>query len=255
MDILNAIILGIVEGLTEFLPISSTGHLILTSHVLNVPQSDFVKSFEISIQAGAILSVVVMYWRTLFLDHQAVKRILVSFVPTALIGIIMYQTFKQFLLGNELIVVSSLLIGGAFIIIFELIFGKKELTVDEISKISYKKCILIGIFQSVSIIPGVSRAGATIIGGMAIGINRETIVKFSFLLAIPTMLSATGFDLVQSSPEFSLDQMGSLAAGFITSFVVALLAIKYFLKFVKNNNLLPFGIYRVIIGLAFLLFI
>jgi undecaprenyl-diphosphatase len=167
----------------------------------------------------------------------------------------MYQTFKQFLLGNELIVVSSLLIGGAFIIIFELIFGKKELTVDEISKISYKKCILIGIFQSVSIIPGVSRAGATIIGGMAIGINRETIVKFSFLLAIPTMLSATGFDLVQSSPEFSLDQMGSLAAGFITSFVVALLAIKYFLKFVKNNNLLPFGIYRVIIGLAFLLFI
>jgi undecaprenyl-diphosphatase len=180
---------------------------------------------------------------------------MVSFIPTAIIGVVLYQTFKQFLLGNESIVIASLIVGGIIIILFEALFGKKRLPVDEITKISYKKCILIGIFQSISIIPGVSRAGATIIGGMTIGVNRETIVKFSFLLAIPTMLSATGFDLVQSSPEFSADQVGFLAAGFITSFVVALLAIRYFLKFVKNNNLISFGIYRIIIGIAFLMFI
>lgn len=255
MDILNAIILGIIEGLTEFLPVSSTGHLILTANILNVPQSDFVKSFEIAIQSGAILSVLVLYWKTLFLSLNVLTRVMVSFVPTAIIGVVFYRIFKDFLLGDESIVVASLIVGGIIIILYEVFFGDRRATDDEITKLSYKKCLLVGLFQSVSIIPGVSRAGATIIGGMIIGIKRETIVKYSFLLAIPTMLSATGFDLVQSAPEFSSDQTGILIAGFATSFIVGLLAIRYFLKFVKGNNLIPFGGYRIAVGLAFVLLI
>jgi undecaprenyl-diphosphatase len=250
MDFFTAIILGIVEGLTEFLPISSTGHLILASKLLQLMQTDFVKSFEIAIQLGAIISVVVLYWKKFF-DLEILKKLFVAFLPTAAIGFILYKTFKQSLLGNEQIVLWSLLLGGVFIILFEFLYRKKGKTLNTISEISYKKCFLIGIFQSFSIIPGVSRAAATIIGGLSVKLKRETIVQFSFLLAVPTLLAATGFDLINSATTFSLDQIDLLAMGFVASFFVALAAVKLFLNFARKNNFIVFGIYRIIIALVF----
>jgi len=250
MDFFTAIILGIVEGLTEFLPISSTGHLILASKFLQIAQTDFVKSFEIAIQLGAVLSVVVLYWKKFF-DLKILKKIFVAFLPTATIGFILYRTFKQSLLGNEQIVLWSLLLGGIFIILFEFFYRKKGKTIDNISTIPYKKCFLIGLFQAFSIIPGVSRAAATIIGGLSVKLNRETIVQFSFLLAVPTMLAATGFDLINSATTFSLDQIDLLAIGFIASFFVALATVKTFLNFARKNNFIAFGVYRIAVALLF----
>lgn len=250
MDLLTAAILGIVEGLTEFLPISSTGHLILASHLLNIPQTDFIKSFEITIQLGAILSVVVLYWKSLLLNLKILKRLLVAFIPTGIIGLLLYRLFKQVLLGNETIVLVSLFLGGIFIVLFERFYPKKE-KIGKIEEIPYKHCALIGIFQSLSIIPGVSRAAPTILGGLAIGMNKRTIVEFSFLLAVPTFLVATGYDLLQSMGEFSFSQINLLVVGFIASFLVAILAIKSFLNYVKSHDFTLFGVYRIAIALLF----
>jgi undecaprenyl-diphosphatase len=253
MDVLSAIVLAVVEGLTEFLPVSSTGHIILAAVLLNVQQTEFVKSFEIALEFGSILSVVVLYWR-LFLDPEVLKRLVVAFMPTGIVGLALYRVFKEFLLGNEQIVLWALLIGGIFLILFELRYRAKS-DIDTLSKIPYKHCLLIGVFQSISIVPGVSRSAPTIMAGLALGMKRETIVMFSFLLAVPTMIAASGFDLLMSFGQFSASQFNLLAVGFIASFLVALPAIKLFLGFVKKNNFIPFGVYRIILVVVFFLFV
>src|SRR3989339_823008 len=164
MNFLSAIILGIVEGITEFLPISSTGHLILVSKLLSLPDTEFLKTFEISIQLGAILAVVVLYWRKLLVNKEIFKRVVVAFLPTAVIGLIFYKLIKTYLISNGLVVVYSLFIGGVILIIFEWWYGKKikkKPAIDEMENITYKQSFLIGIFQSLAMIPGVSRSGAT----------------------------------------------------------------------------------------------
>ena len=249
MNLFTVLIMGIVEGITEFLPISSTGHLILTSRLLAIPQTEFLKSFEITIQLGAILSVVVLYWRLLATDLKALKRVAVAFVPTGVIGLIFYHVVKSFLLGNSSVVIWSLFFGGIFIIIFELFYRQKNDSVSDISSITYPQALLIGVFQSIAIIPGVSRAAATIIGGLFLGLKRKAIVEFSFILAVPTMLAATGLDLLKNSSSFSSGQFGYLAVGFLVSFIVAILSIKFLLVFIKNHNFIPFGAYRIILAL------
>lgn len=254
MDLISALILGIVEGITEFLPISSTGHLILTAHLLKIAQTDFLKSFEIAIQLGAILSVVVLYWRSLIADIKALKRVLAAFIPTAIIGFLLYKVIKNYLLGNERIVLISLFLGGIFLILFELLYREKETASSSIADISYGQAVAIGLFQSISVIPGVSRAAATICGGLLLGLKRKTIVEFSFLLAVPTMLAATGFDLIKSAGSFSSAQFGLLAVGFIVSFITAIFGIKFLLNFIKGHNFVSFGIYRIAAALLFWLF-
>lgn len=254
MNLLNAVILGIVEGITEFLPVSSTGHLILAASILKIPQSEFLKSFEVVIQLGAILSVIVLYWKSLILDMKMAKKVITAFVPTAVIGFIFYKLIKSFLLGNKNIVVWALLVGGIFIIIFELCYKRKSLPQEGGINISYKQAFLIGLSQTLSMIPGVSRSAATIIGGLAMGINRRIIVEFSFLLAVPTMISAAALDLIKTAGSFTASQFMYLAAGFIVSFVSAMLAIKFLLSFIKNNNFILFGIYRISLSLLFLYF-
>lgn len=244
--------MGIVEGITEFLPISSTGHLILTSRLLNIAQSEFLSSFEIAIQLGAILAVVLLYGKTLVLDLKVLKRVAAAFVPTAVIGSLLYGFIKQVLLGSESVVLWSLLVGGIILIVFEMFYKEKQGTVDSIKNLSYKQAVLIGIFQSFAMIPGISRSAATIIGGLSLGLNRTTIVEFSFLLAVPTMVAATGFDIMQSASAFSADQISLLAVGFLTAFVIALASIKFLLYFIKNHNFIVFGIYRIIIAIIFL---
>lgn len=250
MTIFQSIILGIVEGVTEFLPISSTGHLILTSKLFGIADSDFTKSFEIAIQFGAILAVIALYWQKVFLNKEIWQKVLVAFLPTAVLGFIFYKILKQFLLSSSTIVLWSLFLGGVALIFFELWHVKRD-TGLQTEKISYKKAFLIGVAQSLAIIPGVSRAGATIVGGLLMGINRKTIVEFSFLLAVPTLAAATAYDLYKSAGSFSFDQVHLLIVGFIVSFIVAILSIKWLLNFIKSHTFIPFGVYRIIVAVLF----
>jgi undecaprenyl-diphosphatase len=247
MDFITAFILGIVQGISEFLPISSTGHMILASHLMGLKHTEFLKSFEIAIQVGTILSVVVLYWRSLLVDFEVIKRLVVAFIPTGVLGLTLYKLIKGYLLDSETVVLCSLLIGGIFIVAFEYWYREKDDATSEIREISYKNAVIIGLFQSIAMIPGVSRSASTILGGLWLGLKRKTIVEFTFLLAVPTMLAATGYDLIKSGSQFSFDQIQYLLVGFVTAFVVALLTIKFLLQFIKTHTFIPFGIYRIVL--------
>lgn len=255
MDFVHAIIFGIVEGITEFLPISSTGHLILTAQVLGLGQTEFLKTFEIAIQLGAILSVVVLYWRSLFVDMEIAKRVMAAFLPTAVLGLLFYKIIKRYLLASTHVVLWSLFLGGIFLIIFEIIHRHREERIDDLASIPYPTALLIGLFQSIAMIPGVSRSAATIVGGLILGLKRKTIVEFSFLLAVPTMLAATCLDLYKNAGSFSVEQVGFLVVGFVVSFIAALAGVKFLLNFIKHHTFIPFGIYRVAIVLLFWVFL
>lgn len=253
MDIFDAIVLGVIEGVTEFLPISSTGHLILFGKILNISDVEFLKSFNIAIQLGAILSVVYLFPRRFFSEKETFKKIFWAFLPTVLIGFVFYPIVKSYFLDNTLIVLISLFVGGVLFIVLERFLAKKEFKKNDISQISKKQAILIGFFQSIAMIPGVSRSASTIFGGMLLGISRTTIVEFSFLLAVPTMLSATALDLYKSYDIFAFSQIGILTVGFLASFFVSIFAIKLLLRYIKNNNFIAFGVYRILISLIFFL--
>lgn len=242
-------ILAVVEGITEFLPISSTGHLVLTSEVLGISQSEFVKSFEIVIQLGAIMAVVWLYFKRLVTDKETLIKTLVAFLPTGILGLVAYPYIKEHLLGNSLVTVVALVIGGLVMIgieKFKTFDGKKN-----ISDLSLMKCVGIGLVQSVSMIPGVSRAMATILGGMGMGLSRPQATEFSFFLAIPTMAAATGLDLIKSGSNFSGNEWGTLIVGFAIAFVTAVGAVKWLLHYLAKHDFTNFGIYRVGIGIIF----
>ncbi|MBI4085067.1 MAG: undecaprenyl-diphosphate phosphatase [Candidatus Liptonbacteria bacterium] len=252
MTEIQAVILGVIEGFTEFLPISSTAHLILASDVLRITQSDYVKSFEIIIQLGAVLAVVWLYWKDL-VKIEILKKLLVAFLPTGILGFLFYKAVKNYLLGNISVVLWSLAVGGIFLILLEkFLRGTKQETLD-MNAISYRQCLALGLFQSVAMIPGVSRSAATIVGGLLMGIPRKTIVEFSFLLAVPTMAAATGLDLLKSAGAWNADQAGVLLLGFVVSFITAVLAVKWLLRYIARHTFTSFGIYRLLLVLIFLL--
>lgn len=248
MNLLQAVILGVVEGFSEFLPISSTGHLILASSLLGLAQSDVQKTFEISIQLGAILAVVVLFWRR-FLDIQLLKKLFVAFVPTGLIGFLVYPFFKSSLNGNLMVVIGSLFLGGIALIAFDRLRRHEE---KGITDLSYTQCALIGLCQALAIVPGVSRSAATIVGGELLGMNRAAIVEFSFLLAVPTMLAATAYDLYKQAHAFTQSDFTAIGVGFIAAFIVALVSIRWLLDFVKSRGFALFGYYRIAIALVFI---
>lgn len=258
MGILQSFVLGIVEGATEFLPVSSTGHLVLASFLLGVLQSDFVKTFEIAIQLGAILAVVVLYFKSFF-DWGLLFKLAAAFAPTALIGLFVYPFFKSLLEGNELVVLAALFLGGVALIAFEKWHGvsKGELEPELAPRdLSWRQAVGVGLAQAVAIIPGVSRSGATIIGGLALGINRATIVEFSFLLAVPTMLAATALSLYKGHAlAFSSHEWTMLAVGFAVAFIVALASIRWLLSYVRQHSFTAFGVYRIVLSLAFLVWL
>ncbi len=253
IHIFSSLILGIVEGFTEFLPISSTAHLILASRIMGIAQSNFAKTFEIAIQSGAILAVAILYFKD-FLKWGILKKIIVAFIPTGIIGLILYKFIKTYLIGNTAVVLFSLAIGGAILILFEHLFKSKD-AIDDVKNISYPKALVIGFFQSIAIIPGVSRAAATIVGGMFLGIKRETIVQFSFLLAVPTMLAATGLDLMKNFHAFSGAEFSELSIGFVSSFVMAIVGIRFLLNYIRKHSFTNFGIYRIVLVILFLIFL
>jgi undecaprenyl-diphosphatase len=249
MTFIQVIILSIVEGITEFLPISSTGHMILVSTLLKITETDFVKSFEIIIQLGAILAVLTLYWKKLLTDRSMFLRVVVAFIPTAIVGLVLYKYIKDVLLGNPWIVVLSLGIGGILLILLEKFQKQKQ------QSLSLFHAFLIGCAQSLSVIPGVSRAAATIVGARLLGMKRKDAVEFSFLLAIPTMAAAAGLDLVKSGRNFTGSQYELLAVGFIGAFITALITVKWFIGFVKTHTFIPFAIYRIVAALAFYFFV
>ena len=175
------------------------------------------------------------------------KKVVVAFIPTGIMGLTLYKLIKQFLLGSSTIVLWSLFLGGVFLIVFEMWHREKEDAVADVSDISFRQALIIGCFQSIAMIPGVSRSAATIVGGLLLGLKRKVIVEFSFLLAVPTMLAATAYDLLKSGSRFSMDQAQFLAVGFITSFVVALLSIKFLMHYIQTHTFIAFGVYRIVL--------
>lgn len=251
MNWLEALFLGLVEGLTEFLPISSTAHLMLVEEWLKLPKSDFLTSFTIAIQPGAILAVVVLYWRSLFVKKAVALRVLVAFVPTAVLGLLVYKLVTRYLLKSPELALGSLAIGGVVLILFEWLHGERPESEGDLAGIPLWKAFAIGSWQALAFVPGVSRAAATVCGALVHRIRRPAAVEFSFLLAVPTMLAATAKDLWEHGAAFSSSQFEVLAIGFATSFVVALIAIKWLVRYVQTHTFLAFGVYRILIAGVF----
>lgn len=252
MDIVHSIILGVVEGITEFLPVSSTFHLIFASKLLHVPSTEFLSLFEIFIQSGAILAACFLFAKDLFKDRELVKKTLVAFIPTAIIGFLLYKIIKKVFFQSDWLMVGVFVLMGVVFIVIELLIKNNKLTLKkEIKDITYIQALIIGVIQSFAVIPGVSRAGAVIVGMMGMGVKREEAARFSFILAIPTIFAASGYDLLKSRNVLmsNLDNVGYLLVGFIVSFITAYIVIKWFIGYLKTHTLISFAIYRFIVTL------
>jgi undecaprenyl-diphosphatase len=250
MTYFEAFIIALVEGLTEFLPVSSTGHMILTSAALGLKTSPFLSLFIVCIQFGAILSVVVLYWKRFFQSLQFYLQIAYAVIPTAIIALLL-KKYIDHALGSVLVVGINLLIGGILILILEKYFNKKEMKEDVL--LSPKKSMFIGLFQAISLFPGVSRSAATIYGGMFQGLSRKDAAEFSFFLAVPLMFMATVLDLFDFLKEgtmtISSHEISLLVFGNVIAFIVAALAIKFFISYIVKHGFKVFGYYRIVIGI------
>jgi undecaprenyl-diphosphatase len=254
MGILETIILSIIEGLTEFLPVSSTGHMILASTAMNIHEDEFVKTFEIAIQLGAILAIALMYIKRFLQGIDIYLKLTIAFLPTAVIGFLAYDTIKTYLF-DPFVVSASLIVGGVILIIIDKHVVTRESKTESLELIPYKNAFMIGLVQCISMIPGTSRAAATIVGGVFNGLDKKQATEFSFLLAVPTMFAATGYDLLKTPVNFSSFELQLLAIGLIGAFISAWIAVKIFLKIVENYGFKHFGYYRIVIGIVFLIFI
>jgi len=250
MTWLEAIIIAIVEGITEFLPISSTGHMILTQGILGMETNDFVKAFIVNIQFGAILSVVVLYWRHFIQSVNFYLKLFVAFIPAAILGFL-FSDFIDSMLENVYVVAVTLILGGIVLLFVDKWFNKPI----EDQTISYPTAFKIGLFQCISMIPGVSRSAATIIGGMTQKLNRKTAAEFSFFLAVPTMFAASGYKLMSNYKAIDMQNIEMLIVGNIVAFIVALIAIKSFITYLTKHGFKVFGYYRIIVGVVILVLI
>lgn len=252
MTIIQAIILAIIEGLTEFLPVSSTGHMILASAFMPLQNEEFVKTFTIVIQIGAILAIVALYVHRFLAGTTIYLKLLVAFIPTGVIGLLAYKTIKAYLF-SPLIVAISLIAGGVILILVDKKVAHSVSRWKEVTEISYKNAFLIGLIQCFSMIPGVSRAAATIIGGVFNGLDKKQAAEFSFLLAVPTMIAASGYDLLKTQISFDQHKVTLLAVGMLVAFITAWIAVKLFLYFIQKYGFKHFGYYRIVIGILFLI--
>jgi len=252
LDIFDSILLGIIEGFTEFLPISSTGHLIVASEALGIDQTKVTKAYEVIIQFAAILAVLLNY-RDKFHPNKIElwKKLVLAFIPIGAVGFVFASQIKA--MFDIKIVAIMFIIGGIIFLIVERFYKEKEHFIDDVEKVSYKQALWIGIAQIFALIPGTSRAGSTIIGAMLVGLNRKASAEFSFLLAFPVMCATTGYDLLKHYQDFTDANLFVLAVGFATAFVVAYLTIKLFLIFLEKFTFVAFGIYRIIFGTILLL--
>ncbi len=249
MDWLQALIIGIIEGLTEFLPVSSTGHMIITTKILGMQNNEFVEAFLINIQFGAILSVVVLYWKKFLQTITFYYKLLVAFLPAAFFGLLFSKQI-DLLLENVIVVAIMLILGGIVLVFVDSWFKDQENKEDtEDQEVTYKKSLIIGFFQVIAMIPGVSRSASTIIGGMTQKLTRKNAAEFSFFLAVPTMFAASGYKLLENYTAINSNNIGILLFGNIVAFIVAFIAIKSFISFLTKNGFKIFGYYRIAVGL------
>ncbi len=252
MNYLYAIILGIIEGVTEFLPISSTGHMIIASSFLGIAEDSFTKNFEVIIQFGAILSVLVLYWRRFLPNWNFYKKLFVAFLPTAFVGFLV-KDFVDQLLGSVEVVAWALILGGILLILSDRWFSHLTSDGRKTRDLSYLDALKLGLFQCLAMIPGVSRSGATIMGGLTLGMNKKEAAEFSFFLAVPTMAAATSYKLLKVYKNIEAGQVSLLVVGCVVSFVVAMIAIKFFINVVSRYGFKVFGYYRIALGLLILI--
>jgi len=258
MDLLKTIVLGMVEGVTEFLPISSTAHLIITSKLLNISQTDFQKLFEVFIQSGAILAVVFLYFNELRVNFKILKNLFFSFLPTALVGFFLYKVIKNVFFDSLNLIAFSLFFVGIFFIIIEILVNKKKIVLKKkIEEINIFDALIIGLAQSFALIPGVSRSGVVILSMLILGYQRDQSAKYSFFLSIPTIFMASFYDLYKSKDILltNLNQVGLLLIGFFISFIFSLISVKWLLGFLKKNSLIIFGIYRILLAIILFKFL
>ncbi len=254
MDIFQAIILGIIEGITEFLPISSTGHLIVASEALGLVQSETNKAFEVIIQLAAILAVVANYKDKFHIRHTVLWiKVVIAFLPLGIVGFLFKDTIKSLFTVDT--VAIMFIVGGVIFLIIEYFQKDRTPSVTRVEDVSYLQALWIGIAQVFALVPGTSRAGSTIIGALLVGLSRKASAEFSFLLAMPVMVTVSGYDLLKHYQDFSGDLLPVLAAGFITSFLVAWVVMKLFIKFLERFTFNAFGIYRILFGVILLYFI
>lgn len=263
MTITESIIIAIVEGITEFIPISSTGHMIIVTKLLGIPENEFTKLFTIAIQLGAILSVVVLYYKRFFFPEngwnkqwQFYFKLAAGVIPALIFGFLFNDKIDA-LLESTLTIAISLLVGGIILLYIDRLFNNSE-KVDDATKISYKQAIIVGFWQCIAMIPGVSRSAASIIGGMQQKLSRSAAAEFSFFLAVPTMLAATGYKLFKhykTTGGFTSEEIKLLAIGNLVAFIVAIFAIKFFISLLKKHGFKIWGIYRIIVGIILLIMI
>ncbi len=256
MTFWTSLVLGLIEGLTEFLPVSSTFHLLAAGRLLGIGKGEFAKLFDVVIQSGAILAVVLLYWKKLRTDFELVKKTLTAFVPTAVLGVLAYRTIKDIFFESDLWMTGIFVAVGLIFLLFEGMVSKGWLRPQRpLSDLTYGHAVIIGLAQCLAFFPGVSRSGAVILVMMVLGFRRDESAAFSFLIAIPTILAAGGYDLFKSK-ELLLDSISLLpvlAAGFITAFAVAYVAVKWFIRYLQSHTLNLFGIYRLLAGAGLIL--
>ena len=252
MGILDSVLLGIIEGITEFLPISSTGHLIVASDFLNIDQTHVTKAYEVIIQFAAILAVLLNYREKFTLQKiELWKKLILAFIPIGAVGFVFASSIKA--MFDIKIVAIMFIIGGVIFLIVEKFYKETKIHIDDVEKVTYKQAFYIGIAQIFALIPGTSRAGSTIIGAMLVGLNRKASAEFSFLLAFPVMCATTGYDLLKHYKDFTDANFLVLGIGFITAFIVAYITIKLFLRFLEKFTFVAFGIYRILFGTILLI--
>lgn len=252
MDIIEALILGIIEGITEFLPVSSTGHLIVVSNWMDIAQTETNKAFEVIIQLAAILAVFANYKDKFTFKHLELwKKVVLAFIPVGAVGFLFHRQIKA--LFHVEVVATMFIIGGLLFLALEYFYKEKSVSVRDVEALSYRQALWIGIAQVFALIPGTSRAGSTIIGALLVGLDRKASAEFSFLLALPVMAAASGFDLLKHYRDFSDSDMLVLSVGFVVSFFVAYLTMKLFIRFLERFTFVGFGIYRIAFGLLLLL--
>ncbi|OGK21954.1 hypothetical protein A2866_06055 [Candidatus Roizmanbacteria bacterium RIFCSPHIGHO2_01_FULL_39_8] len=252
MTIIQAVILGVVEGITEFLPISSTFHLIFASTLLKISQNDFTKLFEVFIQSGAILSVALLFFTDVVKYKELVKRVLVSFLPTAIVGLVLYTFIKEVLFENQIFMVGIFaLVGVVFLLVERLIKKDKIILKRDMQSLTYKEAIIIGLVQSLAVLPGVSRAGAVIIAMMLLHFKRDKAAYYSFLLSVPTVFAASFLDLYKMRDMISNYSTNwiLLGVGFISAFVSSYFVVKWLIRFLQRNTLEIFGFYRIVLAI------
>ncbi len=249
MNFWEALILAIVEGLTEFLPVSSTGHMIIFSALMGINEASFTKVFEVNIQFGAILSVVVLYWRRFFTRLDFYFKLFVAFIPAAVLGL-SFEKYIDQLLGSVVVVAVMLLIGGVFLVFVDSLFPQSTDAPEQ--EIKYSTAFIVGFFQCIAMIPGVSRSAASIIGGMTQGWSRKQAAEFSFFLAVPTMLAAAGYKLLKDFDKIQVADLQILLFGNVVAFIVAMFAIRFFIDFLTRYGFKAFGYYRIVLGLTLL---